>query len=86
MEVGPTHLHHQVNVVVLLGAGQQCDDVFVMQRTQLPQNLDFLAEQTLRFGEAFLRDAFNRNGEKFLEKNKEKKRGVRDEYIIISHS
>lgn len=52
--------------MVLLGAGQQRDDIFVMQRTQLPQDLDFLAEQTLRFGEAFLRDAFNGNGKLFL--------------------
>lgn len=52
--------------MVLLGAGQQCDDILVMQRAQLPQDLDFLAEQTLRFGEAFLRDAFDRNGEMFL--------------------
>lgn len=59
--------------MVLLGAGQQCDDILVMQRAQLPQDLDFLAEQTLRFGEAFLRDAFDRNGEMFLKVGNEKK-------------
>lgn len=52
--------------MLLLGAGQQFDDILVMQRAQLPQDLNFLAEQTLRFGEAFLRDAFDRNGQMIL--------------------
>lgn len=52
--------------MVLFGAREQGDDIFVVQSAQLPQDLDLLAEQRLRLGEALLGDALNRDRELFL--------------------
>jgi hypothetical protein len=67
-----THLHDEIDIVLRLFAIEQRHDILVMQFCEFLEDLDLLAQQVLRLGQALLRDALDGDGIMFLRMEKEK--------------